>query len=163
MNQSTNDRLLTHLATLGPVGHLPKMPGTWGSLVAALLAPYLFLSLPLIARPAMLLIVLAVGVFACTRAEIVMGQKDPSCVVIDELFGMWVTILPLSANAPWWFIGAAFVLFRFFDILKPWPIKLIESKYPAGFGVMLDDGAAGLYALACVMLLVNLLSAFGTG
>lgn len=156
MQHSTSDRLWTNLATMGPIGFLPKAPGTWGSLVAALLAPFLFLSLPLMLRPAVLMVVLAVGVHACSRAEIVLGKKDPGCVIWDELFGQWIALLPLSANAPWWLIAAGFVLFRIFDIFKPWPVRQIELKYEGGLGVMLDDGAAGIYAFLGVWLLLNL-------
>lgn len=156
MEHSKEDRRWTWLATMGPIGHLPIAPGTWGSLVATLLAPFIFLPLPLVLKPAVIMVILAVGVRACTRAETVLGQKDPGCVVWDELFGQWVALLPLTPNAPWWLFAAGFFLFRFFDIVKPWPVRQMETKYEAGLGVMLDDGAAGIYAFLCLWLLINL-------
>lgn len=157
MNENTKDRLLIQLATLGPVGHLPGMPGTWGSLVAAIAAYFIFLPLPMLLRPAVLLIVLSVGVRACTKAENAMGRKDPGCVVFDELFGQWVALLPLAPGKPWWLVAAGFVLFRIFDILKPWPVSKLERDFDGGLGIMLDDGAAGIYAFLCLWLLLNLI------
>ncbi|MBU1610621.1 MAG: phosphatidylglycerophosphatase A [Proteobacteria bacterium] len=157
MNDQTQNRLLTGLATMGPIGYLPKMPGTWGSLAAALLGYFILLPLPAVVRPAVIMVVLAVGVEACTRAEIVLGKKDPGCVVFDELFGQWVAMLPLAAGTPWWMVAVSFVLFRIFDIFKPWPVGKIERSYEGGLGVMLDDGAAGVYAFLGVWLLAALL------
>ncbi len=156
------DQLLTKLATLGPIGHLPrlgplpKMPGTWGSLLAALAAPCCFLPLGPMSRASVLLVLFFVGIMACTRAEKVIGSKDPGCVIIDEVWGQWIALLPLSLSSPWWLIAAGFALFRVFDIFKPWPIKQLETAFPSGLGVMIDDGAAGIYALAAVWLLTTL-------
>ena len=151
------DRLATGLATLGPIGHFPKAPGTWGSLAAVVTAPWLFLSLPLWGRGAVLAAILFVGIWASSRAEIALGRKDPGCVIIDELFGQWLALLFFSAM-PIWYLLLGFALFRFFDILKPWPVKWAENTFPGGFGVMLDDGVAGLYALAGLHLVHTLLS-----
>jgi len=141
------DKLATALATLGPIGHFPKAPGTWGSLASVVAAPWLFLPFPLWGRIAILIGVLIVGTWACSRAEDVMGKKDPGCVIIDELFGQWLALLFFTAM-PIWYLGLAFVFFRIFDIFKPWPVKWAEDTFPGGLGVMLDDGVAGLYALA---------------
>ena len=148
MNNPTlpSDKLATALATLGPIGHFPKAPGTWGSLASIVAAPWLFLPFPLWGRIAILIGVLLIGTWACSRAEIVMGKKDPGCVIIDELFGQWLTLLFFSAM-PIWYLAVAFVLFRLFDIFKPWPVKWAETAFPGGLGVMIDDGVAGLYAL----------------
>lgn len=154
------DKLATALATLGPIGHFPKAPGTWGSLAAVVAAPWLFLPLPLPGRLLVLAAVLAVGTWACSRAEIVLGRKDPGCVIIDELFGQWLALLFFTAM-PIWYLLAGFALFRLFDILKPWPVSWAETAFPGGLGVMLDDGVAGLYALACLHLLAYLFSLTG--
>lgn len=149
------DILGTALATLGPIGHFPKAPGTWGSLAAVIAAPWLFLPLPLWGRVAALVVVFAIGTWACGVAERTLGSKDPGCVIIDELFGQWLTLL-LFASMPIWYLGLAFVLFRIFDILKPWPVRWAETAFAGGLGVMADDGVAGLYALLCLHLIAFL-------
>lgn len=151
-NNTPLDKFATALATLGPIGHFPKAPGTWGSLAAIVGAPWLFLPLPLAWRIITLVGILAVGIWACSRAEIVIGKKDPGCVIIDELFGQWLTIL-FFFSMPIWYIPIGFVLFRIFDIFKPWPVKWAETAFPGGLGVMIDDGVAGLYAMGCLHLL----------
>lgn len=141
-----SDKLAIALATLGPIGHFPKAPGTWGSLAAIVAAPWLFLPFPIWGRIIILIGVLAIGTWACSRAEVIMGKKDPGCVIIDELFGQWLTLLFFTAM-PLWYLGIAFVLFRLFDIFKPFPVKWAETAFPGGLGVMIDDGVAGIYAL----------------
>ncbi|CCH47463.1 phosphatidylglycerophosphatase A family protein [Pseudodesulfovibrio piezophilus] len=148
------DRFATSLATLGPVGHFPKAPGTWGSLAAILTAPWLFLPFSFPQRLLILLVILCVGIWACSRAEKVYAEKDPGCVIIDELFGQWLAILFCSTTN--WQLAVAFCLFRGFDIFKPWPVKWTENTFPGGMGVMLDDGVAGLYALVFLSLITLL-------
>lgn len=133
-------------ATLGPAGRLPFAPGTWGSLVAALLAPLVFLPLPVWGRLGFLALLFPVGAWCASRAECVLNCSDPSCVVIDELWGQWIALLLLPAQE-WPWILPAFVLFRIFDIRKPWPIRASEHWLPRGWGIMIDDGLAGVYAL----------------
>lgn len=142
-----------YMATLGPIGHLPKMPGTWGSLAAAIAAPWLFLPFEVSVRAALLILILAVGSWASTEAEKALNQKDPGCVIIDELFGQWLTMLPFAALSPS-HVATAFILFRIFDITKPWPIKRAETFFPKGLGVMIDDGVAGIYAGAVLYFLL---------
>ena len=72
-------------------------------------------------------------------------------MVIDELLGLWIVLCPFAV-APWWLVGLAFVLFRLFDITKPWPVKASETWLPGGYGVMIDDAVAGLQALAVLWL-----------
>lgn len=132
-------------------GLSPVMPGTCGSLVAVLLAPFIFMPLPLWGRALALLFVLVSGAAASGRAEVLLGQSDPSEVVIDEVLGQWLVLLPFASLRPWEYL-AAFLLFRFFDILKPWPIRSLEAL-GGGLGIMIDDAAAGLYALLCLALL----------
>ncbi|MBG0789620.1 MAG: phosphatidylglycerophosphatase A [Desulfovibrionaceae bacterium] len=149
--RSPLDTFATALATLGPVGHFPKAPGTWGSLAAVVAAPWLFLPFSLPVRALILAAVFAAGTWACCRAEAVLGQKDPGCVIVDELFGQWLTLF-LFASMPLWYLALGFILFRLFDILKPWPVKWAETAFPDGLGVMADDGVAGLYALGVLHL-----------
>jgi len=152
------DRIALGIATLGPVGRLPLAPGTWGSALALLLAPWVFNPLPLAWRAGVLALILVLGAWAASRAEAVLGRKDPGCVVVDELLGQWTAFAPfhLSAGAtgwaahwsgtPPWELLILFGLFRFFDIVKPWPIRAVERGVPGGLGVMLDDLVAGLLA-----------------
>lgn len=147
---SALDRVALSIATLGPVGRLPLAPGTWGSAVALVAAPWLFVPLPLVARLGLLALVLAAGAWAASRAERVLGAQDPGCVVVDELLGQWAAFAPFhltgwTATMPWELL-ALFGLFRLFDIVKPWPIRAVERRVPGGLGVMLDDLAAGLLA-----------------
>jgi phosphatidylglycerophosphatase A len=132
-------------------GKSPRAPGTCGSLVAIVLAPWLFMPLSLPGRCILLLLVLLTGIKAAGRAEAILGVKDPSEVVIDEVLGQWLTCLPFSCLG-FWEYAAAFVFFRFFDIVKPWPVRTLE-KLPGGTGIMLDDAAAGVYAMLCLALL----------
>jgi phosphatidylglycerophosphatase A len=133
-----------HVARLGPVGLLPKMPGTGGSAVAACLAPFLFTPLPLPSRILLLAALFILGGVAAGRTETLLGKKDPRSIVIDEVAGQWVTYLPLSALGIWQVL-AGFFLFRIFDVLKPFPVRQSENCLPGGFGVMLDDMLAGAY------------------
>lgn len=145
------DRLALELATLGPLGRLPKAPGTWGSAGAVLAAPWLFLPLPLPGRLLVLGLVLGLGTWAASRAEAVLGRTDPGCVVVDELLGQWAALLPLAAPAPLPLL-LGFALFRLLDILKPWPIRAVEKGLPGGLGIMADDLLAGIIAGAILSL-----------
>ncbi|OIO04484.1 MAG: phosphatidylglycerophosphatase A [Desulfovibrionaceae bacterium CG1_02_65_16] len=152
-----SDRLLVFVATLGPIGRMPKAPGTWGSAAALAAAPWCFVPLPLPARLGVLAAVLLAGTWAAGRAEKILGRKDPGCVVVDELLGQWTAFAPFflsgwTQNMPLDLLEL-FLLFRFFDILKPWPIRALDRGVPGGLGIMLDDLAAGLCAAAAFALL----------
>lgn len=145
MPHSKLDHIASAIATLGPFGHLPKIPGTWGSLAAVVAAPWLFLPLSLPMRAMVLLIILIVGIWASSRSERVFQCKDPGCVVVDELLGQWLTLFPFAALSPWQ-LAIGFALFRIMDILKPWPIRLVDCRVPGGLGVMIDDCLAAIPA-----------------
>ncbi len=137
------------LATFFGIGYLPVAPGTWASLATALI----FYFTPLAALPwAYWLLVAAVifviGVPAAAASEKHFRKKDPGHCVIDEVVGQIVGFLLLPRQAG--FFIAAFFLFRFFDILKPFPIRRSESL-PHGFGIMSDDVLAGLYTLGVLL------------
>jgi len=148
------DIILLTYARVGFAGKSPVAPGTCGSLAAIVLAPFIFMPLPMWGRLLLLLFVLVSGTIASARAEEVLQQKDPSEVVIDEVLGQWITCLPFASLALWEYV-AAFVLFRLFDITKPWPVRQLEN-IGGGLGVMIDDAAAGVYALFCLFLLHRL-------
>jgi len=102
-------------------------------------------------------VLLAAGALVSQRAARLLDAADPGCVVVDELVGQWVAFLPFhqppwDAAAPWELFGL-FALFRFFDIVKPWPIRRIEAMLPGGLGVMADDVAAGLCAAGAFALI----------
>lgn len=124
-------------------GKIPFAPGTFGSL-AALPACYLFsmLDSSLAALGILCLTGLAVGV--AHIAEKLLNAKDPGCIVIDEMAGMMVTLfaIPFTPIA----VGAGFLIFRTLDILKPFPIRVLERNLPGGAGIVLDDIAAGIYS-----------------
>lgn len=143
---------LTRIATLGPVGLLPRAPGTWGSAAALITAPFLFFPLPIPLRLIVLGLLFYFGAIVCTEAEKELGEKDPGCVVIDEVLGQWVVFLPFPGIVGWQAI-AGFILFRFFDIFKPWPVRASEKWLKAGYGVMIDDLIAGIYAMICLGIL----------
>ena len=127
-------------------GLSPVMPGTCGSALAGILAPWLFTPLSFAGRVAALVFVFFSGALAATRAEVLLGRKDPGSVVIDELLGMWIVLLPFE-NPGWKQIAVAFVLFRVFDMWKPWLVHASENWLPAGYGIMIDDVVAGIMAL----------------
>lgn len=154
--QTRLDAATLHISTLWLAGRMSKAPGTWGSFAALLLAPLLFLPLNLGWRVAVLTLVFPLGSLCASRAERMIGGKDPGCVVIDELWGQWIALLPLTNAHPGWML-LAFALFRLFDITKPWPVKASERWLPGGWGIMIDDGWAGLYALLGVLLCRSLI------
>ncbi len=121
-------------------GLSPKAPGTAGTLVAVGLFPLLAL-LPLSLYLSMLLVVVIAGVGICGYAARKMGVHDHGGIVWDELAGFWLAMTAFPATWPW--LLAGFVLFRFFDIVKPWPISWLDRNVTGGLGIMLDDLVAG--------------------
>ena len=145
------------------LGFLPVAPGTWGSLPPAIifaLMRYLELSAVLIAI-VMVIFVLA-GSFVCIRFSgglaTELGKKDPGQIVADEFAGQAVVflILPVISSGIVVTAIAGFLLFRLFDIIKPWPIKKLE-KLPNGWGILCDDLLAGIYAMIVLNVFLFLL------
>lgn len=99
---------------------------------------------------AFFVVVTVVGIWAAHRAEHVLGGKDPGAIVIDEVAGMTLSVLAVPLT--FWTLAVAFLLFRVFDIVKPFPAGA-SQRLPGGFGVVVDDLIAGLYALAALALL----------
>jgi phosphatidylglycerophosphatase A len=134
-------RVLTGIATAGFAGRVPFAPGTFGSLIG-LPVYYVMSVFPL---PVVFAGLIGFITFACWvagEAEKTLGDKDPGCIVIDEIAGMAVTFFALDFS--WAVAIAGFALFRFFDVLKPFPIRYLEKRYGGGFGVVIDDVAAGV-------------------
>jgi phosphatidylglycerophosphatase A len=149
----TMKKILRHAATVGPVGYIPFATGTFGSAVGVL-----FLAL---LRPSLLMVLIIafllfwIGVLSAHYAELHFGFKDPPPVVIDEFTGMLVSMSFMDINAL--SLILAFIFFRFFDILKPPPVRTMETMFKGGFGIMLDDIMAGIYANISVQLCTYLL------
>lgn len=134
-------------------GYSPVAPGTAGSALAVLIlwgVPFSRAGLVVF-----LVLVTAGGTWAAHRAERLIGTKDPGVIVIDEVAGMTLSVLALPLTLP--VLAAAFLLFRVFDVLKPFPARASQSL-AGGLGVMIDDLIAGLYALAAVLVLRALVS-----
>lgn len=146
------DRLALLVSGLGPIGKIPYASGTWGSAAATLAAPALFLPLPGFWRVVVLAALFYVGGIAATRTEKLLCKKDPGHVVIDELIGQWITFLPFASPSTFELV-AGFFLFRAFDILKPPPVRASENWLPGGYGIIIDDVLAGIYASLCLAVL----------
>lgn len=129
------------IATFFGVGKIPWAPGTWAS-IAAIPLFYFVMERPLL-HGGLLVGIYFLGVYASGRLEAQMKEKDPSCAVIDEVLGMGIAMFLIPAKGP--FIIMALILFRLFDIWKPYPIRKLE-KLPGGWGIMTDDLVAGFYA-----------------
>ncbi|MEP6921099.1 MAG: phosphatidylglycerophosphatase A [bacterium] len=163
--RSAKDYLALAIATCG-VGYLPLAPGTWGSLVGVgiyfllqsltdrlirwpvrtnsvlVISPWaIFIAVEL----ATIAVVTLIGIWAATRTEKLSGRKDPGKVVVDEVTGQLIALLPLAPRPGLSSVVLAFALFRFFDIVKPYPARRFE-KLESGLGIMSDDIVAGLYA-----------------
>jgi phosphatidylglycerophosphatase A len=139
-------RLALLIATLGGVGHTPLAPGTVASAVTALA-----IGVAAPARPTLMLFVVAVilvGIWAAQDAERSLGGKDPGAIVIDEVAGMALSVVALPPTPA--VLVAGFVLFRVFDVVKPYPANALQ-RLRGGIGVMIDDLVAGLYALVLLV------------
>jgi phosphatidylglycerophosphatase A len=148
-------RVLRHpagwIATGFGSGLSPVAPGTAGSLAAML--PWL--ALRELQWPLYLIVVaaaFALGVWACSWLVRELRTDDPGAAVWDEFVGLWIALLPLLwVGARLWHVVAGFILFRIFDIAKPWPVSWADRRIPGGFGVMLDDALAGFYAAGALV------------
>ena len=150
------DYLALAIATCG-VGYLPVAPGTWGSLVG--LGVFFLLRISVennllfaVVLLAAILLRTVAGIWAASQTERLSGRKDPGKVVVDEVAGQLVSTLPLvlmSTSAWQMWIIVSFILFRFFDIVKPYPARQLEGLH-GGLGIMCDDLVAGVYAAAIV-------------
>ena len=133
-----------HVATWFGAGLMPKAPGTWGSLAAI---PFAY-GIHHLAGPVGIFvatwIVFALGVWAAEEFRRHTGTKDPQAIVVDEVAGQWLALVPAGDDILLY--AAGFVLFRFFDIWKPWPASWADRRIEGGWGIMLDDMIAGAYS-----------------
>ncbi|MFQ3250794.1 MAG: phosphatidylglycerophosphatase A [Glaciecola sp.] len=146
-----------HFLALGfGSGLVPLMPGTFGSLAAVpIIYAMSFLSFELFI--AITLFSFFIGIYLCGRTARDMKMHDHGSIVWDEVAGMMVTFIAIPINPLSLLLG--FLLFRFFDILKPWPIRVFDKRVHGGFGIMIDDIVAGVMACACLHGLFHLLPA----
>ena len=178
-NKSGLDYLSLGIATVG-VGYLPLAPGTWGSAVGVLIfliVRYLeteilggFLQRNFqettivtawiyVINGFLLFLICSIGIWASTRATHLFKTKDPQQAVIDEVMGQLITFAFVPFAISWWLILAGFLLFRLFDIWKPYPIDVLQDL-PDGLGVCVDDIWAGVYAGFCLSILYAVSSSF---
>jgi phosphatidylglycerophosphatase A len=172
VSASLPDKLAIIIATGFGAGYAPIAPGTFGSIVGLVIVFGLIyflkyqpnaLYVTLIVGSA---VVALVGIWAATRAERILGKKDPGAIVIDEVCGQMITFVGVSSQFPGhhpWRVSpilalllVGFLLFRAFDIFKPYPIRRLESL-GSGLGVMADDVLAGIYASIILSFLLLLL------
>lgn len=145
------------------IGFFPYGPGTAGSAAAFLLYIFLLRFLTMPYYLGLCFIIFIFGIYFSSKTEKISGIKDPPFVVIDEVLGYLLTVisgfsfdpfsrLSISGIILYAFIGL--ILFRFFDILKPYPIRAIDEKVPGGLGIMLDDAVAGVFSFIALRLII---------
>lgn len=150
MEKKVKKRLALLVAEFFYCGRFPAIPGTMGSLASLLLwVPALYFSWPLWIKIGLLLALFFIGLWASTYGIAHYQKPDPKQVVIDEVVGQGLPLLFIDAHVG--YVILAFILFRVFDILKPWPIKAIEHRFLNNWGLMVDDVIAGLLAALCIV------------
>ncbi len=154
-NSGALDKVILILATWFCTGLIPFAPGTWGSILAIPFAAGAY-SPGFLSSCVSLALMLFISIPVSSRAAKIINSEDPSSVVIDEAAGIFITLflIPLS----WISVITGFVLFRIFDILKPFPIGLIDKNFRGGTGIVLDDVMAGVYANVCVRIVLILMN-----
>ncbi|MEA1933710.1 MAG: phosphatidylglycerophosphatase A [Thermodesulfobacteriota bacterium] len=145
--------LIMAIATGCFVGYLPIAPGTCGS---ALAIPIHFLLIRLSTQYyfTALVIIFVISVVTAGSAEKIIDRKDPGVIVIDEIIGMLITLINAPNNIFVWILG--FFIFRFFDILKPFPIGVIDRRINGGIGIVMDDVLAGVYSLIVLRIICRI-------
>lgn len=141
---------IKYIATLGFIGYLPIAPGTFATLSACVI--YIITKPSLKILSIFLIIIIPLGFVCAHRAERLLNEKDSRHIVIDEFCGYLLSVFFVTFNIPNALL--AFFLFRIFDILKPFPIKTLESSLSGGIGIMVDDMIAALYT-NIIMHLIN--------
>ena len=139
-----------HLLALGfGTGLVPRAPGTIATMFAVI-PGWLLLPLPVLIRMALVAALALAGIWICGESSQQLETHDHSAIVWDEIVGFLAVTLVLPPEPLWWL--AAFVLFRLFDIAKPWPVGYLDRRVGGGFGIMLDDLAAAGLTVVCLML-----------
>ncbi|MEM7027130.1 MAG: phosphatidylglycerophosphatase A [Pseudomonadota bacterium] len=145
-----------HLLTLGfGSGLSPKMPGTFGTLTGVILYLLFMPTSNWLIYSIIVAFCFFTGISMCSYTAKALNVHDHPAIVWDEIVGFWLVMLLVPKTWVWILVG--FVLFRFFDILKPWPIKMIDNKVKGGLGIMLDDAIAALFSLIIIQIIIYLL------
>lgn len=153
MKRQTLLKKPVHLLSLGfGAGLAPKAPGTFGTLVG-IPAVLLFAPLGVNAYLGVVVFFALLGVFLCGETGKALKKHDDPAIVWDEIVGFMITMIAVPVS--WQSLLLAFVLFRFFDIRKPWPIRWLDRNVSGGLGVMLDDIVAGLFSLVIIHALIG--------
>ena len=147
------------LASLGGIGLIPFAPGTFGSIFAWIV--FILIS-HFVNMLILTIVIIILSIWVCEKVSKDLFEKDHKSIVIDELAGMWVALLPViyfasSQNERIAYAILALVFFRFFDILKPFPVSYFDQKYKNGFGIVFDDIIAGILATVPSLIILFLL------
>ena len=149
MTRPTHESVIARIiATAGGAGYSPIAPGTCGTAVAVPLV-WATASLPLVGFAVLSVVVTVVGIWAASRSDEYWGTHDSGRIVIDEVAGYMVTMLFVD-RGDLALLLCGFVIFRFFDIVKPPPVRWLDDNLPGGTGVVLDDIGAGVYGCAAL-------------
>jgi len=134
-------------------GLAPKAPGTFGSAFALLFIPA-WLALGFFNSVLIIVLMSLLGIYLCGRTAELMGVHDDGRIVWDEFAGQSISLLPLVylGQMNWLWVLIGFALFRLFDVWKPWPIRVVDRRVHGGFGIMLDDIIAGIWAALCILI-----------
>jgi len=146
-----------HLLAFGfGAGLSPRAPGTMGTIVAVFLYLLMAEFLSIYAYLVLIIVSFAIGIYLCGRTAKDLGVHDHGGIVWDEFVGYWITMF--MAPVTWYWVLSGFILFRLFDILKPFPIGWLDKKVEGGIGIMLDDVLAGVFAAICLQIMIYLIS-----
>ena len=146
------------IATLGGIGKIPIAPGTWGSIFAFLIFIYISHYVDMF-----IVVILSIpfSIWICEKASINLIEKDHKSIVIDELVGIWIALVPAlylsTQTSRTYYAVLALIFFRLFDIWKPWPISWADQNVKGGLGILLDDLIAGLFAGGIIYAILLLL------
>lgn len=146
-----SEKAAVFLATGFYVGKIPFAPGTFGSLIGLPLC-FLLAGIHLAAAIIAALLIIGLAIWIANAAAKTLKRKDPGCIVIDEIAGMVVTLIGLPFNLTT--VVTGFILFRILDILKPFPIRILDKRVSGGLGIVADDVVAGIFANALMRILL---------
>ena len=146
------------IATLGGIGKIPIAPGTWGSIFAFFVFIYISHYVDML-----IVVILSIpfSIWICEKASVNLIEKDHKSIVIDELVGIWIALVPAlylsTQTSRTLYAVLALIFFRLFDILKPFPVSYFDKNFKNGLGIVLDDLIAGIMAIFPAMALIYLI------